>query len=87
MKIRLVEGSFQARTISGRTATVTDPNTVLTVCSDGSFQTTQSSQSILNFDPEFAAVPGPELAAALAAAAVGAVIIGRDEEQRPVTPH
>jgi hypothetical protein len=86
VKIRLVEGSFQARTISGRTATVTDPNTVLTVCSDGSFQTTQSSQSILNFDPEFAAVPGPELAAALigAAAAIAAVI---GHKEPPVSPH
>jgi hypothetical protein len=89
VKIKLVEGSFQARTISGKTATITEPDTVLTVCSDGSFQTTQVTESILNFTPEsFAAVPvpGPVLAA-LAAAAVVAVIIGSKEEQRPISPN
>lgn len=58
VRIKLVEGAFEARTISGLTADVTDANTVLTVCSDGSFQTTQVTQSILNFTPrDFAAGP------------------------------
>jgi hypothetical protein len=87
VKIKLVEGSFEAKSVSGRTIAVTEPDTVLTVCSDGSFQMTQTSQSILNFQPEFAAVPGPALAALIAAAAVAAVIAGKDKEQPPVSPN
>ena len=80
VKVRLVEGAFHARTISGQRTSVTEPNTVLTVCSDGSVQTTQSSQSILNFDPEFAALPGPGLAAVIiGAAAAVAAVIGHNE--------
>jgi hypothetical protein len=60
-RIKLVEGAFEATTISGRTALVTEPDTVLTVCSDGSFQTTKLAQSILNFKPQdFAATPTTE---------------------------
>jgi FecR protein len=60
IRVRLVEGAFIATTTSGRTITVTNPNTVLTVCSDGNFQTTTSTQSILNFTPErFAEGPPP----------------------------
>jgi hypothetical protein len=60
IKVRLVEGAFIATTTTGRTITVTNPNTVLTVCSDGNSQTTTSTQSILNFTPErFAKGPPP----------------------------
>jgi hypothetical protein len=85
VKVRLVEGAFHARTISGRTTSVTDPNTVITVCSDGSIQTGYSTQSILNFSPEtaFAFDPGVLVAAGLAA---GAIIIGSQDEQESVTP-
>ena len=59
-RIKLVEGAFEATTISGRTALVTERDTVLTVCSDGSFQTTKLAQSILNFTPQnFAEGVGP----------------------------
>jgi hypothetical protein len=60
IRVRLVEGAFIATTRTGRTITVTNPNTVLTVCSDGNSQTTTSTQSILNFTPErFAEGPPP----------------------------
>jgi hypothetical protein len=52
IQVKLVKGAFIATTISGRTITVTEPNTVLGVCSDGNFQTTRTTQSILNFTPE-----------------------------------
>jgi hypothetical protein len=86
VKVKLVEGAFHARTISGQRTTVTHPNTVLTVCSDGSFQTTQVTESILNFSPEtaFAFDPGVLVAAGLA---VGAIIIGSQDEQEPVSPN
>src|SRR6516165_4373849 len=61
IQVRLVKGAFIATTLSGRTITVTEPNTVLSVCSDGNFQTTKTTQSILNFTPErFAEGPPPE---------------------------
>jgi FecR protein len=61
IQVKLVKGAFIATTISGRTITVTEPNTVLGVCSDGNFQTTKTTQSILNFTPErFAEGPPPE---------------------------
>jgi hypothetical protein len=86
VKIKLVEGAFHARTISGQRTSVTEPNTVLTVCSDGSFQTTQVTESILNFSPEtaFAFDPGILVAAGLAA---GAIIIGSEDDQESVSPH
>jgi hypothetical protein len=60
IQVKLVKGAFIATTISGRTITVTEPNTVLGVCSDGNFQTTKTTQSILNFTPErFAEGPPP----------------------------
>ena len=60
IQVRLVQGAFIATTLSGRTITVTEPNTVLSVCSDGNFQTTKTTQSILNFTPErFAEGPPP----------------------------
>jgi hypothetical protein len=62
VRVRLVEGSFEARTISSLTVLITEPNTVLTVCSDGTYQTAQATNSILNFTPrDFAGTPtGPE---------------------------
>jgi hypothetical protein len=61
IQVKLVKGAFIATTISGRTITVTEPNTVLGICSDGNFQTTKTTQSILNFTPErFAEGPPPE---------------------------
>src|SRR6516165_11759342 len=60
IQVRLVKGAFIATTLSGRTITVTEANTVLSVCSDGNFQTTKTTQSILNFTPErFAEGPPP----------------------------
>ena len=88
VKVRLVEGAFQAQTVSGRTVSVNEPDKLLTVCSDGSFQVTPMSQSILNFQPEFAAVPSPALAAlaVAAAVAVGVVVLG-DKDKDPVSPN
>ena len=86
VKVRLVESTFQARSISGKTATITDPNTVLTICSDGSFQISQSNDSILDFNPEFAELPGPEWAAILAAAGLISVITGQGGKTEPIQP-
>lgn|SRR5215211_1454813 len=80
-KIKLVEGAVIVTTISGKTITVTEPNTVVTVCSNGNFSTQQVSESILNFTPlNYAALPGPALAAALAAAAAAAVVLSHHED-------
>ena len=87
VKIRLVEGSFQARTISGKNVNVTEPDTVLTVCSDGSTQTTQSAQSILNFTPEtFAVVPAELGVIAAASLAALAAWIAASQPDRPSSP-
>jgi len=59
VKIKLVKGAFVATTISGLTATIVEANTVLTVCSDGTFQTTRLTESILNFPTQFAEKPAP----------------------------
>ena len=37
-KIKLVEGAVIVTTNSGKTITVTEPNTVVTVCSNGNFR-------------------------------------------------
>jgi hypothetical protein len=58
-KIKLVEGGFEVRTISNRTALITEPGTVVTVCADGSFQTTKLAESILNFTPQSYALRDP----------------------------
>ena len=88
VKVRLVEGAFQAQTVSGRTVSVNEPDKLLTVCSDGSFQVTPMSQSILNFQPEFAAVPSPALAALAVAAAVAVgVVVIKDKDKDPVSPN
>lgn len=80
-KIKLVEGAVIVKTISGKTITVTEPNTVVTVCSTGAFSTQQVAESILNFTPlNYAAIPGPALAAALAAAAAAAVVLSHHED-------
>jgi FecR protein len=84
VKVRLVEGAFHARTISGQRTTVTEPNTVVTVCSDGSVQTSQSSQSILDFNPDFAALPSPGLLAIIPIILLPVVI---PEPPEPVTPN
>ena len=86
VKVRLVEGAFQARSVTGQTASVNEPDTVTIVCSDGRIFHTQVSQSILPFNPEIAAIPGPELALLAGAAIAAAVIIGRRDEERPVSP-
>jgi hypothetical protein len=92
VKIKLVEGAFVARTISGRTVMITEPDTVLTVCSSGSFQTTQVAESILNFSPDtaFAVVdPGPgPMPFAVAAGLLGgglAVIIASEQDEEPAS--
>ena len=91
VKIRLVEGAFIARTISGRAVSVNQPGTLLTVCSDGSFQVTPNSPSILNFQPEFAAVPNPDFlvvgagAAGVALGAIGIITL-KNDEPKPVSP-
>ncbi len=80
-KIKLVEGAVIVTTNSGKTITVTEPNTVVTVCSNGNFSTQQVAESILNFTPlNYAALPGPALAAALAAAAAAAVVLSHQED-------
>ncbi len=80
-KIKLVEGAVIVKTISGKTITVTEPNTVVTVCSTGAFSTQQVAESILNFTPlNYAAIPAPALAAALAAAAAAAVVLSHHED-------
>jgi hypothetical protein len=86
VKVRLVEGAFQARSVTGQTASVTEPDTVTIVCSDGRIFHTQVSQSILPFNPEIAAIPVPELALLAGAAIIAAVVIGRRDEDRPVSP-
>lgn len=88
VKVRLVEGRFSARTVQGREVWVEQPDTVMTVCADGRVFHTQVSQSILPFNPEIAALPGPELGVLAAAAAAAVVVIGRrdDEPPRPVSP-
>jgi hypothetical protein len=90
VKVKLVEGAFIARTISGKTVMVTEPDTVLTVCSSGNFQTTQVSESILNFSPDSAfAVVQPGLGPAVLAAALGggtlAVILASEQDEAPVS--
>jgi hypothetical protein len=90
VKVKLVEGSFIARTISGRTVMVTEPDTVLTVCSSGSFQTTQVSESILNFSPDSAfAVVEPGIGPLALAAALGggalAVILASERDDEPAS--
>src|SRR5262249_31831524 len=60
VKIKLVNGAFIAPMTSGRTITITDPNTVLTVCSDGNTYTTKTAETILPFTPiQFAEAPPP----------------------------
>ena len=87
VKVRLVEGGFQARSVTGQTASVTEPDTVTIVCSDGRIFHTQVSQSILPFTPEIAAIPIPELAILAGAAVAAVLLIGtRDEDHRPVSP-
>ncbi len=91
VKIRLVEGAFIARTISGRAVSVNQPGTLLTVCSDGSFQVTPNSPSILNFQPEFAAVPNPDfLVVGAGAVGVSFGAIGiftlKSDEPKPISP-
>ena len=80
-KIKLVEGAVIVTTTSGRTITVTEPNTVVTVCANGNVSTQQVAESILDFTPlNYAAIPGPALAAALAAAAAAAVVLSHQED-------
>ena len=87
-RIRLVEGAFHATTISGKSVWVTDPDTVLTVCSNGTFSTGTSSTSILNFTPATVAVVPPVLPIAAAIAAVAAAAAAAQENpQFPVTRH
>ena len=87
VKVRLVEGGFHARSVTGQTASVNEPDAVTIVCSDGRIFHTQVSESILPFNPEIAAIPIPELALLAGAAAAAALVIGiRDEDQRPVSP-
>jgi hypothetical protein len=87
VKVRLVEGEFNARSVTGQTASVTEPDTVTIVCSDGRMFHTQVSQSILPFNPEIAAIAVPELAVLAGAAVAAILLIGtRDEDQRPVSP-
>jgi hypothetical protein len=60
IKVKLVKGAFIATTTSGRTIMINDPNTVLTVCSDGNTQTTKMAGTILPFTPiQFAEAPPP----------------------------
>ena len=90
-KIKLVSGEILVKTISGKNITVNQPDTVVTVCSDGSFQTSMQNESILDFTPEdVAVVPGPELALLAALAGIGALTLHNIEhkpEQKPVSPH
>jgi hypothetical protein len=86
VKVRLVEGAFHARSVTGQTASVTEPDTVTIVCADGRIVYTQVSQSILPFNPEIAVIPVPELALLAGAAVVVALVIGRRDEDRPVSP-
>ena len=83
-KVKLVEGAFTATNKAGKTIDISRPNTVLTVCADGTFSTEEVSESILNFTPlNVAAVPVPGLAiaAALAAAAAAAVVLSQPKDQ------
>jgi hypothetical protein len=90
VRVRLVEGAFYAKTISKnpKTVWVTEPDTVLTVCSNGTVATGTSSTSILNFTPAAVAVVPPVLpiAAAVAAVAAAAVAAQGGHPQPPVTP-
>jgi hypothetical protein len=89
-KIKLVSGEILVKTTSGKSITVNEPDTVVTVCSDGSFQTSMQNESILDFIPEdVAVVPGPELALLAALAGVGALTFGKHKNQppKPVSPH
>jgi hypothetical protein len=87
MKVRLVEGKFHARTVSGRTLWVDEPDTVITVCADGRVFHTQVSESILPFTPEpVATLPVGELAILAGATAVAVAIIAGQEERRPISP-
>ena len=80
-KIKLVEGAVIVTTISGKTVTVSEPNTVVTVCSNGNFSTQQTSESILDFTPvNYAAIPPGVIAAALAAAAAVAIVLSHHED-------
>jgi hypothetical protein len=86
-KIKLVSGEIQVKTISGKTTTVTKPDTVLTVCSSGSFGTAQMADSILNFTPDMFAITPSDLATAiLTSAAVSTVILEGQKENRPASP-
>jgi hypothetical protein len=87
VRVRLVKGAFHATTISGKSVWVTDPDTVLTVCADGTFSTAQSSSSILPFTPESVAVVPEALPFAAAAAAAAAAIALGKNSQTPVTPN
>ena len=82
-KVKLVEGAFTATNKAGKTIEINRPNTVLTVCADGTFSTEEVSESILDFTPlNFAAVPVPGLAfAAFVAAAAAAAILSHHEER------
>lgn len=86
VNVRLVEGRFFARTVRGQTHWVDDPDTVMIVCADGRVFYTQVSQSILPFNPEIAAVVGPELAVLAAAAAAAAIVVAAQQEDKPVSP-
>jgi FecR protein len=80
-KIKLVEGAVIVTTISGKTVTVSEPNTVVTVCSNGDLSTEQTSESILDFTPvNYAAFPPGVLGAVLAAAAVAAIVLSHHED-------
>jgi hypothetical protein len=86
-KIKLVSGEIQVRTISGKTTTVTQPDTVLTVCSNGSYGTAHVAESILNFTPDsFAITPSDLATAALTSAAVTGVVFESKKEKGPVSP-
>ena len=87
-RIRLAEGAFRATTNKGKTIWVTEPDTVLTICSDGTFSTSQSSTSILPFTPlEVAGLPPILPILAVVAAPVLAAIAAGEHPPSPVTPH
>ncbi len=82
-KVKLVEGAFTATNKAGKTIDISSPNTVLTVCADGTFSTAEVSESILNFTPLNVAsvpIPGLAIAAALAAAAAAAIVVSHHED-------
>jgi hypothetical protein len=61
----------------------------LTVCSDGSFQTTQTAESILNFSPETAVTavdPGLGAVAVAGGLIGGIVIIATQPDDKPSSP-